>query len=144
MLSGFAVTLPRDDLAYVRGHATFDTGRGFTSVPLTVGDTVAPTITLNVTRLNHNETKGQWAIFDVTYETSDNYDPLPTTEFQISSTPAATPGDIVTDKKGARAWNTKVRNVPGRVYTFQLQSTDASGNVAKKSYSYSIPAVQIR
>lgn len=144
VLSGFVVTVPQDDLAYVRGHATFNTGHGFTSVAMTPGDTVAPTVTLNVARLNQNDTNGQWAIFNVTYEASDNYDPLPTTEFRLSSVPAAAPGDIVTDKKGARAWNMKVRNVAGRVYSFQVQSIDASGNVGNKSFTYAIPAAQAR
>lgn len=137
-LGGFVAVLPQEDLAYVRGHAMFSTDSGFAAVPLTRGDTSAPSIVLNVSRLNQNDTKGEWAIFKVAYDVSDNYDPLPTTDFQLFSTPAAAPGDIVADKNSAKAWNVKLRNVPGRVYTFRVQSADASGNVATQSYTYSV------
>lgn len=143
-LSGFGVALPQEDLAYVGGHASFATAAGFTSVPLTRGDATAPSITLNVNRLNQNETNGAWAIFKVTYDVSDNYDPLPTSDFHLSSSPVAAPGDVVMDKNSAKAWNVKLRNVPGRTYQFRVRSADASGNVATKTYSYSVPATNTR
>lgn len=138
-LQGFAITLPQPDLAYVRGHASFATDNGFISVPMTLGDKAPPSVALNVVRLNQNDIKGQWAIFNISYEASDNYDPGPTTAFQLLSSPNAGAGDVVVEKNSANAWSAKVRNAPGRVYTFRVQSSDASGNAATKTYSYAVP-----
>jgi hypothetical protein len=137
-LGGFVVALPQDDLRYVRGHATFSTDSGFFSVPMTPGDKTPPSIAMNVIRLNQNGTNGQWAIFNVSYEVSDNYDPSPTTAFQLLSSPSADLGEVVMEKDNANAWSVKVRNIPGRLYTFRVQSSDASGNAATKTYAYAV------
>lgn len=137
-LGGFVITLPQADLAYVRGHATFSTDSGFSSVPMKPGDSAPPSIALNVARLNQNDVNGQWAIFNASYEVSDNYDPLPTTAFQLLSNPSAGVGEVVMEKNGAKAWSVKVRNIPGRLYTFHVQSSDASGNAATKTYTYAV------
>lgn len=137
-LAGFVVTLPQGDLAYVRGHATFAGERGFVSVPMTQGDRAPPSIALNVARVNQNDTRGQWAIFNVSHEVTDNYDPFPTTAFQVLSSPSAGMGEVVMEKNDSRAWSVKVRNIPGRLYTFRVQSSDASGNTATGTYAYAV------
>lgn len=137
--TGFTVALPAADIAYVRGHAAVFAGDGWVSVPLRRGDLIAPSVSLTVSRLNQNGANGEWAIFEVAYAATDNFDPLPTTDFSVLSMPSAAPGDVLVSR-AASAWNVKLRNVPGRVYTLRAQSIDASGNIGFKTYTYAVGA----
>lgn len=137
--SEFSVTLPRTDTGYVSGHATVDVGDALATVQMVKGDDTAPTISLNVERVNQNDFRGTWAIFSVRYSVVDNYDLGPVSTFEpISASQPISAGDIVTEKNTANAWNVKLRNVPGRVYTFSVRAFDASGNIAVKQYQYSV------
>jgi hypothetical protein len=74
-----------------------------------------------VDRLNQNDGRGSWAIFDVKYSASDNYDPGPVCSFEpITANQPVARGDIVVDKNKSSAWNVKLRNVPGRTYTLRV------------------------
>lgn len=138
-VSEFSVTLPRTDAGYVSGHATVDVGNALATVQMVKGDAAAPAIALNVERVNQNDSRGTWAIFSVTYSVSDNYDHGPVSAFEpISANQPVSAGDIVTEKNNANAWNVKLRNVPGRIYTFSVRAFDASGNMALKQYQHSV------
>lgn len=129
----FKVTLPKEDYAYVDGHVTVEYGGDLINVPITKEDTTPPTIDLNVTRLNQNDERGTWAIFKVEVAVSDNVDPAPQLVF------ASTPGDDdVVVSKDAKAWNFKLKNVPGKSYQFKFVATDASGNTSTRTFDYSV------
>lgn len=138
-VSEFAVTLPRIDTGYVSGHATVDFGNALATVQMVKGDAIPPAIVLNVERVNQNDVRGAWAIFQVRYSVSDNYDPGPVSALEpINANQPVAAGDIIAEKNNSNAWNVKVRNVPGRTYTFSVRAFDASGNTALKQYQYSV------
>lgn len=138
-VSAFAISLPKADYAYANGHAAVYVGDSLSSVPIVKGDSAPPTITLTVERVNQNEARGAWALFNVRYAVSDNYDPGPVAAFEpIAANQPVASGDIVTEKNNSNAWNVKLRNVPGRIYTFSVRAFDASGNMALKQYQYSV------
>lgn len=138
-LSGFAAVLPSVDLAFVTGHATVVYEDSSVNVPLTADDRVPPALTLKVDRLNQSGSKGEWAIFAVTFTASDNFDPEPSTRLDVLASPPGLPTDIVVGKNASKAWNVRVKNVPGTTYDFRVVSVDASGNQTTKSYTYSVP-----
>jgi hypothetical protein len=141
-LSGFAAILPSDDFAYVKGHATVVFDDKSINVPITAGDPTPPSLTLNVSRVNQNDSKGEWAVFSVHYGASDNHDPEPKVQFEVLASPSGGTGDVVTDKNNANAWNLRLRNVPGTTYTLRLTAVDASGNLSVKEQTYSVDAAR--
>jgi hypothetical protein len=143
-LSGFVAVLPSDDFAYVKGHATlvYD-GPGYdVTVPITAGDPTPPSLILNVDRVNQNDSKGEWAVFSVHYSASDNHDPEPKVQFEVVASPPGASDDIVMDKSNAKAWNVRLRNVPGTTYSFRATAVDASGNLSTKDQAYAVGATR--
>lgn len=133
----FSVTVPVADFAYVTGHATIY-NNNLINVPIAKGDNIPPSINLTVTRLNQNDGNGTWAIFDVKASATDNYDPAPTLVFEpVSSNKMLQNGDIVIASNN-KAWNVKLKNIPGKTYQFKFTSMDASGNTTVKTYDYAV------
>ena len=140
--SGFAAVLPSEDFLYVKGHATVVYEDESINVPITAGDPTPPSITLNVGRVNQNDSKGEWAIFSVGFSASDNHDPEPRVRFDVLANPQGASGDIVLDKNNAKAWNVRLRNVPGTTYTLRVTAVDASGNSSTKDHAYAVDAAR--
>jgi hypothetical protein len=138
MWDDFSVTLPEVDEGYVTGHASVVYGEKSINVPIQKGDALPPAVTLSVERVNQNEGKGHWAIFDVRASASDNYDPTPTLTFSpVTANQVIRAGDVSIDAKSGR-WKVKLRNAPGRIYRLQVTSSDASGNKATKVFDYAV------
>ena len=135
---GFVAILPSDDLAYVKGHATVQFDDESINVPLVAGDPIPPSLTLEVRRVNQNDSKGEWAVFSIHYSALDNHDPEPKVQFEVLASPQVASGDIVMDKNNAKAWNVRLRNVPGTTYTLRATAMDASGNSSMKDHAYSV------
>ena len=137
--TGFSVTVPARDDAYVNGRVTVDVSGDLAVVGLAKGDPTPPVIELEVTRINQNDGRGAWAIFNIRYSASDNFDPAPRTEWlPVTANQPIQASDIEQSKSSASAWTLRVKNEPGRVYTFSARATDASGNSSLKSYRYSV------
>lgn len=135
----FSVSVPVVDAAYVRGHASIAVNNELINVAVQQGDTTTPVINASATRINQNAGNGEWAIFDVQASVSDNYDPAPEMTFTpITANQSIAPSDVVLSQKSSRAWNLKLRNVPGRTYQLKWDAVDASGNTSTKTYEYSV------
>ena len=143
-LSGFVAVLPADDFAYVKGHATlvYEGAGDDVTVPITAGDPTAPSLTLNVSRVNQNDSKGEWAIFSVHCSALDNHDPEPKVQFEVLANPPRASSDIVMEKNNAKAWNVRLRNVPGTTYTLRATAVDASGNSSMKGHAYAVDSAR--
>jgi hypothetical protein len=130
--SGFVAVLPADDFAYVKGHATlvYEGAGDDVTVPITAGHPTPPSLTLDVRRVNQNDSKGAWAIFSAQYSASDNHDPEPKVRFEVLASLPGAEGDIVMDKNPAKGWSVRLRNVPGTTYTLRATAVDASGNLS--------------
>lgn len=135
----FSVSVPVVDAAYVSGHASIAVNDDLINVLMQKGDATPPTIDASATRVNQNAGDGEWAIFDVQASVSDNYDPAPEMTFApITANQSIAPNDVVVSQKSSRAWNLKLRNIPGRTYQLKWVAKDASGNTSTKTYDYSV------
>jgi hypothetical protein len=135
----FSVRLPELDEGYVTGHASVTYDEKNINVPIQKGDSAAPNLTLSVERINQNESRGYWAIFDVRASTKDNYDPAPTLVFEpVTANQTIQANDVFVEARRGN-WKVKLRNVPRRTYQLRFVSSDASGNKAVKTFEYSVP-----
>lgn len=139
-VGSFFVAVPRIDTAYVNGHATVAVGESLVTVPITKRDNAPPEIIATMSRLNANEGRGQWALFNLKASARDNLDPIP----ELVMDPVAANGaldlsDFTLEKNGNDAWNVRLKNVEGRKYTITFKARDASGNVAVRHLEYAVP-----
>jgi hypothetical protein len=134
----FSVAVPRIDPQFVNGHATFDVGGRLVNVPITRQDRSPPELVLTAYRLNKNKGNGEYALFEVHVSATDNEDPAPELSVVITANQPPGAGDVVQNKNGNNAWNLRLRNVPGRIYTMTATATDASGNVAVRTFTYAV------
>lgn len=132
---GFSVTVPREDLAYVTGHAAVFTEHGVVSVPIRKGDTAPPRVMLEVTRVHGPLVDGGWAILGVRYSAVDNVDPEPVTELDVVASSGSAREDIAVETANS-GWTVRLRQIRGRSYVLNVTSRDASGNASTKAYTY--------
>lgn len=135
-----SVVVDKVDVSYVTGDVVLESTGSLKNVPLTKRDATPPEITLNVDRINSNEVRGQWALFNVKASVKDNEDPAPELTMEpITSNPSALPVDMSFEKNGNVAWNVRLKNVAGRRYTIAFRAVDASGNASVKTFQYAVP-----
>jgi probable HAF family extracellular repeat protein len=112
------------------------------STPLSVRDVTPPQIvSASVTPAVLSPPNHQMVAVKVSIVASDNCDPAPVTRIvSITCNEAADPGDTqIKGDLGALLAATKNASGDARVYTLQLETTDASGNTATGSVAVQVP-----
>ncbi len=138
-VKAFSVTVDRLDAAYVNGHATLDFGDRLVSVPMVKADNKAPELTVAAQRINQNDSRGEWAIFQIRINVSDEFDPNPTLVVNpVLSNHVLSKGDATLEKNNNSAWNARFRNVAGRSYALTVRASDASGNSTSRNFTYQV------
>lgn len=132
----FSVMIRDPDWAYLESRANMDYGDLSLNVQIEKGDTIAPTLDLQVGRI-FQRGYGAWATFDVTGSVSDNYDGAPElARPKVIANQRFDPQDVAVSKTW-NGWQFSLRNVAGRTYQLQFVATDASGNSTSRTVDYS-------
>jgi hypothetical protein len=130
----FSVMIREPDAAYVEGRANIDYGDLSLNVQIEKGDTIAPTLNLQVGRIYSGN--GAWASFEVAASVSDNYDAAPElAQPKIIANQRFDAQDATIIKTG-NGWQFSLRNVAGRAYQIQFVATDASGSASLRTVDY--------
>lgn len=135
------VVVDKIDAAYVSGSVTVEAGDSVFTASIIKRDVTPPELSIIAERVNANEGRGQWALFNVKASVTDNEDPSPLlVTSPVVANGSLAPGDVLLEKNSHSAWNLRLRNVPGRKYTMTFRAFDASGNRTEKSFEYLVPA----
>lgn len=147
-LSGFTVSVPRADEAYLRGGFRVRFGEASQDVTgmLEIVDKTAPKLSLGLTPTAPWPPNGKPASIVATISTQDDYDSAPGVRLEsIVSNEALTVGDITgaeygtEDRRFALAAKRDGTSKTGRTYTVTYSATDASGNKSVASATVTVP-----
>jgi len=121
----FSIMIREPDAAYAAGRANMDYGDISLNVQIEKGDTVAPTLKLEVGS-KYWRRNSAWTSFAVV--ASDNYDAEPElAQPKVIANQRFNAQDVEIEKTSS-GWQFFLRNVAGRTYQLQFVATDATGN----------------